>query len=109
MTGNRYTGYAIALQVSKRIAKRKRGRIESIISEVSVKMIPYDMKEVRVIASNKVMHYAILELIGEGQLIPIPISIADVPAETDLKVFHYPVTRFWMISPHLNWEHTLTG
>lgn len=70
---------------------------------------PRGKRRVRVIQYNKDMDYSVLQLREEPyDLIPIPISINEVEADIDLKVFHFPVAGFndtasATISPFTQW------
>ena len=73
---------------------------------------PAGIMDVKVYRRNKDMDYAILELKAEPyNLVPIPISIDPVVADTDVKVFHFPVAEFNdtstnVVGPYTQWIKT---
>lgn len=79
MLDSRRNGYAIALT-----CERHQG----------VVTCPDGWFEVQVVRFNKEMDYALLNSIVKKDLPPIPLSIAAVESDLDVKVFHVPIDDF---------------
>jgi hypothetical protein len=94
MLGQRLTGYAIALVCE---------RHQEVVT------CPNGWFEVRVVKYNRGMDYALIESIVKKDLPPIPLSIAAVEADLDVKVFHTPIDDFNekveddVLSVHTTW------
>lgn len=79
MDGIRKTNYAFALT-----CVRMRGKI----------YCPSGFFAAEVVFYNTDMDYALLRSVQKKDLIPIPLSIAPVESDVDIKVFHVPIDDF---------------
>lgn len=79
MQGKRLTKYAFALTCEKR---------NGVIS------CPHGYFEANVLRFNMDMDYALILSDVKKDLIPIPVSIAPVEGDLDIKVFHVPIDDF---------------